>query len=226
MSGRGGGDGDARRPRSRSRTTGSASRSSTPTTSGWARSPTSSARAGGSATANQGIGIDDDNAIFLSRYELAAEVGEDNVDDAHAELDGVVSELVGTDVTGERADVGGLIAFRYDDFAVTPPVDGESDLTFVFDGDVQYQLNCQSTPTHRDRMDEACELAVDTLVRRLSPVGRRRAPVVSRRRRPVAEEDDLHLVLQGELLLLEGLLLELFVDRGVRRARSSARRSS
>ena len=63
----------------------------------------------------------------------------------------------------KRTKVGGLIAFQYDDLAVTPPVDGESDLTFVFDGDVQYQLNCQSTPTHRDRMDEACDLAVDTL---------------------------------------------------------------
>lgn len=119
--------------------------------------------AGGSASANQGIGIDDDNAIFLSRYDLAAEVTEDNVDDAGAELDGVVSELVDADVTGQRTKVGGLIAFRYPDLAVTPPVDGESDLTFVFDGDVQYQLNCQSTPTHRDRMDEACELAVETL---------------------------------------------------------------
>ena len=118
---------------------------------------------GGSATANQGIGIDDDNAIFLSRYDLAAEVTDDNVDDAQAELDGVVSDLVDADVTGERTEVGGLIAFQYDDLAVTPPVDGESDLTFVFDGDVQYQLNCQSTPTHRDRMDEACDLAVDTL---------------------------------------------------------------
>ena len=77
----------------------------------------------------------------------------------------MVSELVDADVTGERTKVGGLIAFRYDDLAVTPPVDGESDLIFVFDGDVQYQLNCQSTPTHRDRMDEACDLAVDTLRR-------------------------------------------------------------
>ena len=78
-------------------------------------------------------------------------------------FNGVVSQLVGADVSGRRDDVGDFIVFRYDDLAVTPPVDGESDLTFVFDGHVQYQLNCQSTPTHRSRMDEACALARDTL---------------------------------------------------------------
>ena len=119
--------------------------------------------AGGSSTDSRGLGIDDDNAIFLSRYELSTVVSEDNLDDVQTELDGVVRELVGADVTGRRAKVGGLIAFRYDNLDVTPPVDGQSDLLFVFDGDVQYQLNCQSTPKHRSRMDEACDLARETL---------------------------------------------------------------
>ncbi len=124
---------------------------------------TDSRSAGGSATATQGVRIDDDNSIFLSRYELSTPVGEDNVDDVHAELDGVVRELVGTDVTGERAEVGGFIALRYDDVDIAPPTDGQSDVLFFFDGDVQYQLTCQSTPTHRARMDEACDLARNTL---------------------------------------------------------------
>jgi len=119
--------------------------------------------AGGSSTADQGVGLDDDNAIFVSRYELATEVTEDNVDAAAAELDGVVGDLVGTKLTGRRVDVGGLIAFRYDDVAVTQPAGGQSDLVFLFDGSTQYQLNCQSTAAHRSRMDDACQLAVDTL---------------------------------------------------------------
>ncbi|MEA2826348.1 MAG: hypothetical protein QOG43_787 [Actinomycetota bacterium] len=119
--------------------------------------------AGGSSTATQGVGIDDDNAIFLSRYELSTEVGKDNLDEVQTELDGVVRELVGKDVSGRRTKVGGLIAFTYDGLDVTPPTAGRSDLLFVFDGDVQYQLNCQSTPTHRSRMDDACNLARDTL---------------------------------------------------------------
>jgi hypothetical protein len=119
--------------------------------------------AGGESTADQGIGIDDDNAIFISRYELAAQVTEDNLDDVQVELDGVVRDLVDAEVTGERTTVGGLFAFQYVDVPVEPPADGESDLTFVFDGDIQYQINCQSTPNHRSRMDDACQQALATL---------------------------------------------------------------
>ncbi len=119
--------------------------------------------AGGESTADQGVGIDDDNAIFISRYELAAPVTEDNLDDVQVELDGVVTELVDTEVTGERTTVGGFFAFQYVDVPVEPPAEGESDLTFVFDGDIQYQINCQSTPNHRSRMDDACQQALATL---------------------------------------------------------------
>ncbi len=119
--------------------------------------------AGSESTARRGVGLDEDNAIFLSRYDLAAEVGEENADEVQAELDGVVSELVDAEVTGRRADVGGFIAFRYDDLAVEPPADGVSDLVFLFEGRTQYQVNCQSTPLHRSRIEAACELAVDTL---------------------------------------------------------------
>ncbi len=118
---------------------------------------------GGTSTADQSLAIDDDNAVFVSRYQLAAAVAEDNVDDVLTELDGVVSELVDAEVSGQRTTVGGFIAFQYDDLAVEPPADGESDITMIFDGDVQYQINCQSTPNHRSRIDDACQLAIDTL---------------------------------------------------------------
>ncbi len=121
------------------------------------------ASSGGTSTADRALGIDDANAIFISRYELEAEVSEDNVDDVRAELDGVVSDLVGAEITGRRTDVGGFVAFRYDNVPVPDPEDAESDIVMVFDGSTQYQVNCQSTPAHRSRIDDACERAIATL---------------------------------------------------------------
>jgi hypothetical protein len=33
----------------------------------------------------------------------------------------------------------------------------------MFDGDQEYQLNCQSTPGERDAVDAACDQAIATL---------------------------------------------------------------
>ena len=41
--------------------------------------------------------------------------------------------------------------------------DGESRFTVLFDGDQEYLINCQSTPEHRDEVDEACDEALATL---------------------------------------------------------------
>jgi len=41
--------------------------------------------------------------------------------------------------------------------------DARSDFTFIFDGDIEYLLNCQSTSEHADEIEAACRQALDTL---------------------------------------------------------------
>ena len=41
--------------------------------------------------------------------------------------------------------------------------DGQSRLVFLFDGELEYQINCQSTPDGRDEVESACDEALETL---------------------------------------------------------------
>jgi hypothetical protein len=75
----------------------------------------------------------------------------------------VLSRLAGTEVSGERIDVGGAIAFRYEIDRLQEPEDGRSTIVAVFDGDTEYFINCQSVPDGREELDEACAEAIDTL---------------------------------------------------------------
>jgi hypothetical protein len=113
--------------------------------------------------AREAIALDEDNGIILSRYALQVAVSDENVAAVHQELDGVVGQLVGTQVTGRRTTIDRFIAFEYLDLAVEPPPAGSSDIIFLFDGLTQYQMNCQSTPQRRAQVDDACRLAIDTL---------------------------------------------------------------
>ena len=105
----------------------------------------------------------EDNAIFLQRYGLNRAVAPKEADGVRKELDQVLGRLAGGEVEGERIDVGGPLAFRYEIDRLSTPEDGRSTIVVMFDGDTEYFLNCQSVPDGRAELEKACEGAIDTL---------------------------------------------------------------
>ena len=118
----------------------------------------------GSDAARAAVGIDRDNMILVSRYDLRRPVTTANVGAVKPEVDGVIRQLAGSPMAGARIDVGGLPGYRYR-VPLPAPVGGVSRVYVLFDRKVEYFLNCQSTPESRDRLDRACDRALDTLRR-------------------------------------------------------------
>jgi len=123
----------------------------------------STARDVGEAEESVALAMSEDNAIFVQRYGLNRAVTTGDADAVKAELDQVLSELAGTDVSGRRIDAGGPLAFRYEVDRLREPEDGRSTIVAVFDGDKEYFINCQSVPDGREELDEACDRAIETL---------------------------------------------------------------
>jgi hypothetical protein len=117
----------------------------------------------GQAEESVALAASKDNAIFVQRYGLNRTVTPDLADAVKRELDGVLSRLAGTEVSGRRIDVGGAIAFRYEIDRLQEPEDGRSTIVAVFDGDKEYFINCQSVPDGREELEEACDRAIETL---------------------------------------------------------------
>ena len=117
----------------------------------------------GEATESVALATSEDNAIFVQRYELDRTVTPDDAEAVKAELDRVLGELAGTEISGKRVDAGGPLAFRYEIVKLQTPENGRSTIVAVFDGDVEYFINCQSVPDGREELDEACERAIETL---------------------------------------------------------------
>jgi hypothetical protein len=121
-----------------------------------------SSTVGGASRENRGVGLDERNAIVVSRYDLNLEVTAENVGQVKPELDDVMSRAAGMEVSGKRVEIGGFPGFEYT-FDLEEPPDGRSRFFAFFDGRTEYTLNCQSTPEHRDELESACQQAVDTL---------------------------------------------------------------
>jgi hypothetical protein len=117
----------------------------------------------GEAEASVALAMSKDNAIFVQRYGLNRTVTPELADAVKTELDGVLSKLAGTEVSGRRIDVGGAVAFRYEIDRLQEPEEGRSTIVAVFEGDKEYFINCQSVPDGREELDEACAEAIDTL---------------------------------------------------------------
>jgi hypothetical protein len=112
------------------------------------------------------LGLDQDNGILVSKYELNVAVTHENMPDVLAELNELVTKLSGMAVAGTAFDVAGFPAVRYEEFRLAEPVNGRSRLVFLFDGTTQYQLNCQWTPAKRVTLNQACDKMLSTLQRR------------------------------------------------------------
>jgi hypothetical protein len=121
---------------------------------------------GGGADESVAIAIDDDNALIIQRYTLNTEVDQGNLGRAKQEFDGLIQQIDADAAPAEEGELAGFPSLTYDAVTLTTPEDGESRLIVLFEGDQEYMINCQSTPDGRDEIEEACDLAVDTLVRR------------------------------------------------------------
>jgi hypothetical protein len=126
---------------------------------------TLSEQRGSRAEESRALGLDEDNGIIVQRYRLQRSIDETSLDAAKAEFDELVSELAPDAPAGQKTEIGGLPALSYTDVPVTDPANAESRLIVLFDGSTEYLINCQSTPDKRDQMNEACDMAVDTLER-------------------------------------------------------------
>jgi hypothetical protein len=120
--------------------------------------------AGSADSARAGIGINKANVILVSRYDLRRPVTAANVGEVNAEVDGVIAGLAGRHVPGRRVDFGGLPGYAYR-VRLGSPSGGVSRLYVLFDGQVEYFFNCQSTPETRIELDGACDEALRTLQR-------------------------------------------------------------
>jgi hypothetical protein len=123
-----------------------------------------SSTAGGEAQDPIGLGLDDRNAIVVSRYELNAEVTSGNVSQVKPEFDDLIRQLTGTEVSGKQVEIGGFPGFEYT-FDLEDPPEGRSRFFVLFDGRTEYTLNCQSTPEKRDEIEAACRQAIDTFAK-------------------------------------------------------------
>jgi len=59
-------------------------------------------------------------------------------------------------------EYGGLPGYGYV-VDLTDPAQGQSRIAVLFDGGVEYLVNCQSTPDSRDRIEKACGTVLDSL---------------------------------------------------------------
>jgi hypothetical protein len=120
--------------------------------------------AGAADTARAGVGINRDNVILITRYDLRRPVTKSNVAAVQPEVDGVIKGLAGREVLGRSVTFGGLPGYQYR-VALQAPQGAISRLFVLFDGPVEYFFNCQSTPESRAAIDGACNQALGTLER-------------------------------------------------------------
>lgn len=114
------------------------------------------------------VGVDDTNLVNITAYQLNVEVTEDNLADIESELDGVIKQVVqqagGTIASGPTATtLAGFPAYEYEWNDVD--VDGDpkdSRAIFMFNGDVEYFLNCQYSADSEEDILAGCELILDT----------------------------------------------------------------
>jgi hypothetical protein len=97
----------------------------------------------------------------VTRYALGVEVTRKNIAEAQTETDALIQQ-VEPNASSKRLQVGGLPAIEYE-IDVPSVEDARSRLVFVFDGEDEYLINCQWKPDKREEIQDACQVALDTL---------------------------------------------------------------
>lgn len=117
---------------------------------------------GANAADQAAVAIDEDNLIIVQRYNLNASVTKDNLSNFKGEVDKVIGTLAGKAVSGHEVEYGGLPGYEYV-IDIDQPAQGQSRLAVLFDGNVEYLVNCQSTPEQRDKVEKGCRTALDSI---------------------------------------------------------------
>lgn len=118
--------------------------------------------AGAEATETVALAYDEDDAIVVQRFDLNIEITDENLDMAKTELDAVIAQIDPQAGSGERVDIGEFPGFEYD-LELEQPETGRSRYTVIFDGDVEYIINCQATDERREDIAAACETALGSV---------------------------------------------------------------
>lgn len=117
-----------------------------------------------------GLVLDRHNGITVTRAKRNLEVSHSNLDSVRQEIDEDVSFVADPRPRGQATTVAGLPALRYPPFRLLSAIEGPDDatnrVTVVFDRQIQYALNCHSTPARRAEINAACDVALDTIKRR------------------------------------------------------------
>ena len=122
--------------------------------------------AGSSAKATAGVGFgkkDTKDVIIVQRYDLNLAIGEDNLGRAKAELDPLVAQISPSAPSGDTGKVRGFPSIEYRGLRVREIDGARTRLVALFDGDVEYLVNCQSTPKRRADIDKACAQVLETV---------------------------------------------------------------
>lgn len=114
------------------------------------------------------VGPDDTNLVNITAYQLNVEVTEENIPEIETELDGVINQVVsqagGTIASGPtQTTLAGFPAYEYNWEGVD--VDGEakdSRAIFLFNGNLEYFLNCQYSTEFEEDVLAGCELILET----------------------------------------------------------------
>jgi len=119
---------------------------------------------GSKPTARIAVALDDNNAVLLARYDLAQTVTAADVAGQVSDLNGAMTQFAGEPTAGTVTEIGGLPAVGYNEFALPNDPDTRSSrVTFLFDGNVEYEINCQSNPEGHDELNKACDQVLSTL---------------------------------------------------------------
>jgi hypothetical protein len=129
---------------------------------------TSTAVSSGNQRWSESFGIDGNNFVTLTQYEVNVEVGDENMSELEPEIGQTIEDL--TEQAGGNVDegpsevtMGGLPGFRFELSGVE--AEGgtvDSSIVLVFDGTTEYFLNCQFTDEHSDEIDEGCTQIIDS----------------------------------------------------------------
>ena len=131
-----------------------------------AKNVTIASGAGSSAKATAGIGYgkaDTKDVIIVQRYDLNRAIDEDSLDTAKAELDPLIAQISPGAHSGVTGEVRGFPSIEYRGLRVREIDGARTRLVALFDGDVEYLINCQGTPKRRADIDQACAQVLATV---------------------------------------------------------------
>ncbi|MFL5869663.1 MAG: hypothetical protein ACJ75R_01165 [Solirubrobacterales bacterium] len=111
---------------------------------------------------NLALALDNSNGILLQKANLNVTVTKANLEAAKRQFDVLVARI-DPGASGKATEIGGFPALEYGAIPVSSVPDGQSVITFLFQGQTEYVVNCQSTPDHRSEIDAACDQALGTL---------------------------------------------------------------